>query len=427
MENTVSRGYKCHLLRMVISWQFLLLSEMALVEGNSRNCSCSLASDFETYDFNMNSQICCLNFSGSTVGTLRWSNFSGMSELKILDLSSSSIEEIIHSDDGSILLEVIYLERNLLKFLPETFLANAPNLRVLHLEENKLQKLPDTFLRESNHLEELYLDFNHLSNLPPGFVKPSLKRLVLSNNTWECSCSLYDELQNYRHLPKAGNGGYELGLKCSTPKHYIGKSLEAMQRSELCRSHGLTALFILLPLCFVLLIMLCWCCGRRKKSKEASFDLAKPETQLATVDRNGTKGFLDRQHHYVPCEVALPNDGEKNILLKNQLMLRPSAALLGSSRDLYEEVEIKLGASVDSLTHPEDSCPASPDLCIEEGDKFMEENKPDVEVVSVTEVLRDSADREKLYLAQSTDYYNLVPGIDLEDSDHCEYENVDLS
>lgn len=53
-------------------------------------------------------------------------------------------------------------------------------------------------------------------------------------------------------------------------------------------------------------------------------------------------------------------------------------------------------------------------------------SEPEVDTVSVSEVLKDSADREKIYMSQSTNYYNLVPGIELEDSDNVEYENIDL-
>lgn len=108
-------------------------------------------------------------------------------------------------------------------------------------------------------------------------------------------------------------------------------------------------------------------------------------------------------------------DRGKEVILRNQLMLRPSSTLLDSTRDIYEEVEVKLG-SVDSLAPP-------PSTCSTEGAA----GKQDLDTVSVSEVMKDSADREKAYLTQSTEYYSLVPGIEIEDSDHGEYESVDLS
>lgn len=55
------------------------------------------------------------------------------------------------------------------------------------------------------------------------------------------------------------------------------------------------------------------------------------------------------------------------------------------------------------------------------------DSKQDIEAVSVSEVMRDSTDREKAYMTQSTKYYSLVPGLEIDDSDHGEYESVDLS
>ncbi|MBN3302312.1 SLIK3 protein, partial [Amia calva] len=333
--------------------------------------------------------------------------FSKSKTLRILDLSACSITEIYDVSGPVGLLQELYLDHNKLKKLPENFLANTPNLRVLHLQDNKLQKLPGNFLQESHHLEELHLDFNHLSSLPLSIFKPGLQRLELSNNSLDCTCDLIELLQESNKPQRVNASDWRwliTNLTCASPEHLYGKSVWSIKKTEVCRSKGLTALFILLPLTLVLALVLCWCCGRKRKRKEGTFDLAKRASHLSTVDRNGSDGMMDRRHHYKPCEVALPRDREKNILLKNQLMFRPSTALLGSNRDLYEEVEIKLG-SVDSLVQP----------------------PPDLETVSVTEVLKDSNDREKLYLTQSTEYYNLVPGIDLGDSDHGEYENVDLS
>lgn len=54
-------------------------------------------------------------------------------------------------------------------------------------------------------------------------------------------------------------------------------------------------------------------------------------------------------------------------------------------------------------------------------------SRTELDALSVTEVMRDSADREKAYLTQSTEYYSLVPGLQLDDSDHGEYDNVDLT
>ncbi|KAK6484256.1 hypothetical protein HHUSO_G13989, partial [Huso huso] len=404
--------------RMVLPWCFLLLLAVAGVEGEG--CRCLQVNNFSTFNSSLNVGSCCLNFSGSVIGTLHWSGFARMRDLKILDLSASGITEVVETNAYESHLEVLYLNHNQIGQLPWTFLANAPSLKILHLENNKLQKLPDTFLQASTQLEELHLNSNYLSSVPPRIFKLGIQTIELSNNTLECTCAFIEEFkEGVTSVSVLGN------LTCTTPGHLQGRSVWSLQRSELCRSHRLTVLFILMPLSLILALMLCCYCRRKKRGKQASLDLAKRDSQLVTVDRNGVKGLLDRQH-YTSCEAVLPDVGEKNVLLKNQIMFRPSTALLGSSRDLYEEVEIRLGTSMDSLpqTVEEAYLNLTSIDCEEEP---AEESKPDVETVSVTEVLKDSTIREKMYLTQSTDYYNLVPDIDLDDSDHYEYESVDLS
>ncbi|XP_033863653.2 uncharacterized protein LOC117404891 [Acipenser ruthenus] len=403
--------------RTMLPWCFLLLLAVAGVEGDG--CRCLQANNFSTFNSSLNVGSCCLNFSGSVIGTLHWSGFARMRDLKILDLSASSIVKVVEANAYENHLEVLYLNSNQIGQLPGTFLANAPSLKILHLENNKLQKLPDTFLQASTQLEELHLNSNYLSSVPPRVFKLGIRTIELSNNTLECTCAFVEELKE-----GVANVSVLDNLTCTTPGHLQGRSVWSLQKSELCRSHRLTVLFILMALGLILALMLCCYC-RKKRCKQASLDLAKHESQLVTVDRNGVKGLLD-SHHYTPCEAVLPDVGEKNVLLKNQIMFRPSTALLGSSRDLYEEVEIKLDTSMDSL--PQTVEEANPNLTsIDCEEEPAEESKPDMETVSVTEVLKDSTDREKMYLTQSTDYYNLVPDIDLDDSDHYEYESVDLS
>ncbi|MBN3279023.1 CHADL protein, partial [Polyodon spathula] len=343
-----------------------------------------------------------------------------MRDLKILDLSACGITEVVEASAYESHLEVLYLNHNQIGQLPGTFLANAPSLKILHLENNKLQTLPDTFLQASTQLEELHLNSNYLSFLPARVFKLGIQTIELSNNTLECTCSfIYELKEGVTNISLLSN------LTCTTPGNLQGRSVWSLQRSELCRSHKLTALFILMPLSLIIALVLCCYCRRKKRGKQASLDLAKRESQLVTVDRNGVKGLLDR-HHHAPCEVVMSDVGDKNVLLKNQIMFRPSATLLGSNRDLYEEVEVRLGTSMDSL--PQTVEEAYPNLTsIDCKEEPAEESKLDVETVSVTEVLKDSTDREKMYLTQSTDYYNLLPDIDLDDSDHYEYESVDLS
>nr|XP_033771697.1 uncharacterized protein LOC117346370 isoform X2 [Geotrypetes seraphini] len=336
--------------------------------------------------------------------------------VKEIDLSDCNISSIINGVADYNSLEVLRLDRNLLRKLPDGFLGDAPALKVIHLENNQLNELPETFLQASNQIQEIYLAFNKVTSLPSTVFKPSLIRLGASNNSLVCTCSLYNSLKIYF----ADNQSTEVlsTLTCTGPENIQGMNIQHIQRHHLCQSHRLTALFICLPVLAALGVA-CWCCCHRKK--KSNFAVSRQECHLATVERNGTRTLMDH-HHYIPCKMPVPAENEKNLSL-----LKPSTALLGSSRDLYEEVEVKLGASVDSLLASEGDLGkkvAIKKLVMEE--EVTAGSEAEAETVSVTEVLKDSTDREKLYMNQATDYYNLVPGIELDDSDHCEYESIDL-
>ncbi|XP_077190043.1 uncharacterized protein LOC143835763 [Paroedura picta] len=383
-------------------------------------CNCRTTTDFQDFQAALAPEICCLNFTGTKIGSLDWGLFSGAVGLRELYLSNCSISDFFNTSDDSSTLEILYLDHNQLRWLPDSFLRNAPRLRVIELKSNQLQELPESFLKASSQIQEIHLDFNNLSSLSSEIFKPSLLTLGLSNNSWDCTCTLLGDLESYLAAP------FYSGVICSTPKHFSGLDIKTIPKQELCQTYKLTALFICLPLVAILaLVLWCFC-----KQKETGYDLhGGKECRLATAESNCAKQLAEH-HCYIPCELptGATTESEKNIL-RNQVLLKPSATLLGSSRDLYEEVEIKLGASDDSLVQTNEG---SLDQEILGPKKLTTAEEGcmagglEAETVSVTDVLKDSADREKLYMNHSVDYYNLVPGIELEDSDHMEYENVDL-
>ncbi|XP_053098676.1 SLIT and NTRK-like protein 1 [Hemicordylus capensis] len=400
----------------------ILIATEPVVGVLEETCNCSTAVDFQEFQAALAPEGCCLNFTGTKIDPLDWSIFDKVAGLKKLYLSNCGISDIVNVGDGSSTLEILHLDHNQLHCLPDSFLRNAPSLHVIQLESNQLQKLPESFLKTSDHIQEIQLDFNNLTSLPSGIFKPSLLKLGLSNNSWDCTCTLLGDLEKYWPVP------FYVEMLCSTPERYHGLNIRAIPKQELCRNHNLTALFICLPLVAVLALVT-WCFCRQKKKTDYALHSGKA-CRLATVERNGAKR-LGEHHCYIPCDLPVTSaaENEKNILLRNQILLKPSNALLGSSRDLYEEVEIKLGNSDDSLMRAneeslEQNVSVSKTPAIAE-DGFIG-GEPEAETVSVTDVLKDSADREKLYMNQTVDYYNLVPGIELEDSDHMEYENVDL-
>ncbi|CAM2119173.1 uncharacterized protein LOC125641811 [Caretta caretta] len=417
-----------HELWTFILWGGLLLATRLALGTVEKTCNCSTVVAFSDFQAAPALQTCCLNFTRTEILSLDWSLFGGVTGLRELYLSHCSVLDIVNAPGVPVMLEILHLDHNQLEKLPESFLEDAPRLRILRLDGNKLHKLPKSFLRASTQIQEVNLGFNDLASLPSSVFKPSLTRLGLSNNSWDCTCTLFSDLEKYPREPPSGDMQGSV-VVCSTPERYRSMDIRDIGKKELCRAHSLTALFICLPL-VVILALVAWCFCRQKR-KTGSALSRSPECHLATAERNGAKGLADH-HHYIQCELpTAPTESEKNMLLRNQILLKPSTALLGSNRDLYEEVEIKLGALDDSLvlvndgsldqeTGPEGVPPVAAAADELAGSEL------EAETVSVTDVLKDSVDREKLYMSQAVDYYNLVPAIELEDSDHQEYENIDL-
>ncbi|XP_061587918.1 SLIT and NTRK-like protein 4 [Cololabis saira] len=399
---------------------FPLLLKPSSVDG----CVCPAATVLSRFPSEVPADICCLNFSGSAFSHVHWSVFTNETNVETLDLSNCNVS-VIHADGReSSSLQRVYLDRNRLTALPGHFLAGQPNLTELNLSGNLLRELPEGFLQDSDNLQVLSLHANQLRSLPGNILQvSSLQRLELDGNPWDCSCSLLQGLE----AGSTANRTVHLkdlvrNLTCSSPRHLAGRTVWSVRLGDVCRPAGLTVLFIVLPLLILCALLLCWCCGRKRKKKEAPvFSSSKKRVP-------GSTGNGQRHHGRQQPSAAgqgKAGAGVREGILKNQLLLRPASALLGSTRDLYEEVEVKLG-SAESLPRVSSCCSSSVEG--KPGSQGPDKlSKTELDTVSVTEVLKDSADREKAYMTQSTEYYSLVPGIELEDSDHGEYENVELS
>ncbi|XP_037260764.1 chondroadherin-like protein [Falco biarmicus] len=401
-------------------WGSLLLAAGLALDPAPQGCNCTEPMDFQEFQEAPLPESCCLNFTSSNITHLDWGILVGVQGLRELYLSHCSIMDISNAQGVPPALEVLHLSHNLLESLPGSFLEDAPNLRVLYLDSNQLQELPKSFLKASTQLQELYLSFNALTFLPASLLKPSLLQLQLSNNSWDCSCALLSSLEGWPNLTTE--------VICHTPERYHAMDLQSIPRDELCRSHSLTALFICLPP-LLILASITWCFCRQKRKTNYSLQ-SRSQSHLAAAERGNVPVPVE-PHHYVPYELpATPSKTEKKVLLGSQVLLQPSMDPLESSRDLYEEVEIQVGSPSSSQvpTHERQWATApgrqqdTPALRTEQ----LGGSEPEVDTVSVSEVLKDSADREKIYMSQTTNYYNLVHGIELEDSDNLEYENIDL-
>ncbi|XP_054623676.1 leucine-rich repeat-containing protein 38 [Dunckerocampus dactyliophorus] len=355
-------------------WSVLVVT--LLRTGLAGGCLCPPATILSEFPSEAPAAGCCLNFSGSTLGHVRWSWLTNQSILQILDLSNCNITSVEMSGVEASLLEKVYLGHNRIAALPRDFLAGQPRLEEVDLSSNRLEELPEGFLQDSDNLRSLHLQENQLSFLPASVLqRPALQSLELDGNPWDCSCSFLEVLENSKDTK---TGDLVRNLTCISPWKLAGRVVWSVRLSDMCRPASLTALFIALPLLILSTLVVCWCCGRKRK-----------EALILGSSKKRTSG----SH-------GPPAGGQ-------QMSADCTASkLLSSTANVDEEKEVQLG-SVESL---------HPGSCCSDG----KPSRSELDSVSVSEVLKDSADREKAYMTQSTEYYSLVPGIQLDDSDHGE-------
>uniref|UniRef100_A0A8D2AHI5 Leucine-rich repeat-containing protein 40 n=1 Tax=Sciurus vulgaris TaxID=55149 RepID=A0A8D2AHI5_SCIVU len=104
-----------------------------------------------------------------------------MKKLKHLDCNSNLLETIPPELAGMESLELLYLRRNKLRFLPE--FPSCRLLKELHVGENQIEMLGAEHLKHLNSILVLDLRDNKLKSVPDEItLLQSLERLDLSNN-----------------------------------------------------------------------------------------------------------------------------------------------------------------------------------------------------------------------------------------------------
>ncbi|XP_063703598.1 carboxypeptidase N subunit 2-like [Culicoides brevitarsis] len=86
-------------------------------------------------------------------------------------------------------LEILFLQNTMLPAIQENFFQNQKNLKTLHIGFNKLVVVDLRYLKQLTKLEQLHLDANELTDLNVSELKealPSLKRIELRDNPWNC-------------------------------------------------------------------------------------------------------------------------------------------------------------------------------------------------------------------------------------------------
>lgn len=153
----------------------------------------NLFEDADAAWFPFNSSLTLLELSGNRLTSVPAALFQRLPNLKHLDLSDNSIQELQEDTLRDLPeLQTLHLYGNKLTVLqPATF---AHNVKIFHLflQGNQLQELPATLLHGLQDLQLLMLDQNQLRHLPPGLLdnKETSFLVTMTRNPWECDGKL---------------------------------------------------------------------------------------------------------------------------------------------------------------------------------------------------------------------------------------------
>ncbi|XP_057686287.1 leucine-rich repeat-containing protein 3-like [Corythoichthys intestinalis] len=147
---------------------------------------------------------------------------------------------------------VLLLSSNQITHIPKAAFMNLHRLRELDLSHNLIESLEvGAFQGVSEGLRTLDLSNNHLSSLPKETFTKMQARIRLSNNPWNCECSLQEVLRELRLDPETIN---EVSCHTSVPEKYTGQPVIHVLDSGInfCNFHQKTtdvAMFV---------AMFCW-------------------------------------------------------------------------------------------------------------------------------------------------------------------------
>ncbi|KAM9308613.1 TLR4 interactor with leucine rich repeats [Gastrophryne carolinensis] len=179
-----------------------------------------------------------LTMAGSNLQQLGPGVFHGLQRLSKLILSSNRIS-LLHSKtfQGLGSLQELHLDGNLLDHLPEGLLSPLHSLEILNLSHCSLTTmLPKTF-HGLSRLRVLDLQHNKLAFLPGDILSenPTLYRLQLDGNPWNCNCHLLGLKQWIVGTLHTRIRMLTVFVQCREPQEVAGKYLDYLDDSFL---HG---------------------------------------------------------------------------------------------------------------------------------------------------------------------------------------------
>lgn len=160
--------------------------------------------------------------------------FQGLQNLVFLDLSNNKISVLANSIFEN-LTHLVYLRLNLnyLQVLSGDVFAPLRNLHILDLSNNSLVHVPPITFANSSVLRSVDLRYNHLRTFHENVLQSfsNLEQVLLEENPFDCSCSIFQFLDIYDAKPDAFSD-FE-NLTCHSPASLESYKISLLNSSDI--------------------------------------------------------------------------------------------------------------------------------------------------------------------------------------------------
>uniref|UniRef100_UPI00398F2615 chondroadherin n=1 Tax=Pristiophorus japonicus TaxID=55135 RepID=UPI00398F2615 len=199
-----------------------------------------------------------LQLSNNRMQQVRPGTFSGAKELRWLHLTNNGLTSILPGalDDVENLAN-LYLDKNRLTTYPATALSKLRVVEELKLSFNSIRTIPDNAFRSFGRyveriwlnnmglerfsdeafsgvtaLSALHLNDNKLESLPHSLVLTKMRNMTLSNNPWQCTCSIA-AVRRWMDTSRNRPDGV-----CASPSQYRGQQIRETSAFQTCQGRA---------------------------------------------------------------------------------------------------------------------------------------------------------------------------------------------
>ncbi|XP_078257350.1 chondroadherin [Rhinoraja longicauda] len=199
-----------------------------------------------------------LQLSHNRMSQVRPGSFTGARELRWLHLSHNGLSSIAPGAlDDVENLATLHLDGNKLSSYPAAALSKLRVVEELRLNSNPIRTVPDNAFRSFGRyveriwltnmqlekfsagafngvtaLSALHLDDNKLQSLPQSLTFAKMKNLTLSDNPWDCTCSLA-ALRRWMDTSRNRPDG-----TCASPSQYRGQQILETNAFQACKQRA---------------------------------------------------------------------------------------------------------------------------------------------------------------------------------------------